>query len=232
MIPHRGSAYTHSYATMGRIWALGHRLGPGPGIRGRAATVAIAEPVPEQVDDEFRHPPPHSMMAGLWDAVPGIMNVPAVLIVVVLSLLLLMEGKTQESALVNRVTVALKLIVVLLFIALGWYINPANYEDYIPVNTGEFGHFGWSGVISRGIIFFAHIGFDAVSTAPHRKRKPQRDMPIGILGSSAICTVLYVLFGHVMTVSPTARSSPGPPDKLRSGGHRHRPHPYVGRGNS
>jgi APA family basic amino acid/polyamine antiporter len=91
--------------------------------------------------------------------------------------------------------------VVLIFIVLGWgYIDYANYTPYIPDNTGEFGHFGWSGVVrAAGIIFFAYIGFDAVSTAAQEAKNPKRDMPIGILVSLAICTVLYLLFAHVMT---------------------------------
>ena len=96
---------------------------------------------------------------------------------------------------------ALKVTVVLIFIFLGWgYINTANYEPYIPNNTGDFGSFGWSGIVrAAGIIFFAYIGFDAVSTAAQEAKNPKRDMPIGILMSLAICTVLYILFAHVMT---------------------------------
>jgi APA family basic amino acid/polyamine antiporter len=108
---------------------------------------------------------------------------------------------TKESASVNNFIVALKVSVVIIFILLGWgYINTANYTPYIPENTGNFGEFGWSGVVrAAGIIFFAYIGFDAVSTAAQEAKNPKRDMPIGILGSLAICTVLYIAFAHVMT---------------------------------
>ena len=182
MIPIAGSAYTYSYATMGRVWAwvIGWDLVLEYAVG--AATVAIAcGQYLNKLMINFGIHLPHQMMAGPWDEVPGIMNVPAVLIVVVLSLLLI-RG-TQESALVNGVIVALKLIVVLLFIALGWsYIDPANYIPYIPENTGVFGEFGWSGILQgAGIIFFAYIGFDAVSTAAQEAKNPQRDMPIGIL---------------------------------------------------
>jgi APA family basic amino acid/polyamine antiporter len=97
--------------------------------------------------------------------------------------------------------VVLKVAVVILFIAAGWsYINPANYTPFIPPNTGESGHFGWSGIVrAAGVVFFAFIGFDAVSTAAQEARKPQKDMPIGIIGSLVVCTILYVLFSHVLT---------------------------------
>jgi APA family basic amino acid/polyamine antiporter len=114
--------------------------------------------------------------------------------------LLLIKG-TQESASVNAIIVTLKVAVVLIFIILGWkYINTSNYHPYIPDNTGEFGHFGFSGIIrAAAIVFFAYIGFDAVSTAAQEAKNPKKDMPIGILGSLAICTILYILFAHVMT---------------------------------
>ena len=114
--------------------------------------------------------------------------------------IILMIG-ISESAGVNGAIVALKVTIVVLVIALGWaYIDRDNYVPFIPPNTGEFGHFGWSGVMrAAGMIFFAYIGFDAVSTAAQEAKKPQRDMPIGIIGSLAICTVLYVLFAYVMS---------------------------------
>ncbi|PZQ84236.1 MAG: amino acid permease, partial [Flavobacterium johnsoniae] len=129
----------------------------------------------------------------------GIINLPAVLIVMVMSLVLI-RG-TKESAFVNGIIVLLKVSVVLIFIAVGWqYIRPENYTPYIPENTGTFGEFGFSGIIrAAAIVFFAYIGFDAVSTAAQEAKNPKRDMPIGILLSLAICTVLYVLFAHVMT---------------------------------
>src|SRR5690606_18611475 len=130
--------------------------------------------------------------------VSGVMNLPAVFIIVVVSLIL-MKG-TQESALANAIIVALKVGVVLAFVILGWaYIKPENYQPYIPANTGIFGEFGFSGIIrAAAIVFFAYIGFDAVSTAAQETKNPKRDMPIGILGSLIVCTILYMLFAHVM----------------------------------
>lgn len=142
------------------------------------------------------------LVNGIWEGgthIIGYMNLPAVFIVVLMSLLLV-RG-TKESAFINGIIVALKVAVVLIFITLGWgFINSANYTPYIPENTGDFGSFGMSGVVrAAGIIFFAYIGFDAVSTAAQEAKNPKRDMPIGILVSLAICTVLYILFAHVMT---------------------------------
>jgi APA family basic amino acid/polyamine antiporter len=114
--------------------------------------------------------------------------------------LILIRG-TKESARLNNFVVILKVAVVLAFIFLGWaYINPANYDPYIPDNTGKFEHYGWTGVVTgAAVVFFAFIGFDAVSTAAQEAKNPQKDMPIGILGSLVICTILYVLFAYVMT---------------------------------
>jgi len=114
--------------------------------------------------------------------------------------MLLMIG-IKESARTNGIIVVIKLAVVATLIGVGWmYINRANYVPYIPKNTGEFGHFGLSGIMmGAGTIFFAYIGFDAVSTAAQEAKNPQKDMPVGIIGSLAICTVLYVLFAVVLT---------------------------------
>src|SRR6202012_4948121 len=143
----------------------------------------------------------------------GIMNAPALIILLLLSLLLI-KG-TQESATVNAVIVFIKVAIVLVFIAIGWqFINPANHHPYlIPANappaqlrdgtfysySGFFKH-GWGGVLTgAGIVFFAFIGFDAVSTAAQEAKNPKRDMPIGILGSLVVCTILYILFSWVLT---------------------------------
>lgn len=133
----------------------------------------------------------------------GIMNIPALVILGLLSLLLI-RG-TRESAMVNAVIVFVKVAIVLVFIAIGWnYINPENHTPYIvpandPGHESFFTH-GWGGILfGAGIVFFAFIGFDAVSTAAQEAKNPKRDMPIGILGSLAICTVLYILFAHVLT---------------------------------
>jgi APA family basic amino acid/polyamine antiporter len=108
---------------------------------------------------------------------------------------------TQGSAVFNALVVSLKVLVVLVFIALGWqYIDPANYSPYIPPNTGVFGEFGISGIFrGAGVVFFVFIGFDIVATMAQETKNPQRNMPIGILGSLIVCTVLFVLFGYVMT---------------------------------
>jgi APA family basic amino acid/polyamine antiporter len=135
--------------------------------------------------------------------VHGIINLPALLILALLTLVLI-KG-TQESATLNAIIVAIKVTIVLVFIALGWhFINPTNYTPFlvpatVPGHEGVFAH-GWGGVLKgAGIVFFAFIGFDAVSTAAQEAKDPSRDMPIGILGSLAVCTILYVLFGHVLT---------------------------------
>jgi APA family basic amino acid/polyamine antiporter len=129
----------------------------------------------------------------------GFLNLPAAVIVVLMSLLL-MRG-TKESAMFNAVMVILKIAIVLLVITLGWsYMNPLNHVPMIPENTGNFGSFGVSGIFrGAALIFFAYIGFDAVSTAAQEARNPRRDLPIGILGSLFICTILYILFSWVIT---------------------------------
>lgn len=198
MIPVAGSAYTYSYATMGEFiaWIIGWDLVLEYAVG--AATVGISwSRYLVKFLEGFDIHLPASLTLGPWDG--GIINVPAVFIIILMSLLLI-KG-TKESALVNGIIVALKVAVVLVFIFLGWkYINNDNYNPYIPDNTGKFGEFGFSGIIrSAAIVFFAYIGFDAVSTAAQEAKNPKKDMPWGILGSLAICTVLYILFAHVMT---------------------------------
>src|SRR5678816_475775 len=198
MIPIAGSAYTYSYATMGEFiaWIIGWDLVLEYAVG--AATVSISwSRYFGRFMEGFGVHMPANMMGGPWDG--GIVNIPAVFIVILMSLLLI-RG-TSGSAKVNAFIVALKVSVVLVFIFLGWgYIHQSNYNPYIPDNTGKFGEFGFSGIIrAAAIVFFAYIGFDAVSTAAQETKNPRRDMPIGILGSLAICTVLYILFAHVMT---------------------------------
>lgn len=198
MIPVAGSAYTYSYATMGEFlaWIIGwdlvleYAVGAATvGISWSRYLVKFLQYFNIHLGPEYTSSP--------FDG--GIINVPAVFIIILMSLLL-MKG-TKESAFVNGVIVTLKVAVVLIFIALGWqYIQPQNYTPYIPENTGTFGEFGFSGIVrAAAIVFFAYIGFDAVSTAAQEAKNPKRDMPIGILLSLAICTVLYILFAHVMT---------------------------------
>ena len=198
MIPVAGSAYTYSFATMGEFvaWIIGWDLVLEYAVG--AATVSISwsrylgkflSGYGIHIDDAYMLSPFEG----------GIINVPAVMIVMIMSLILI-RG-TRESAFVNGIIVLLKVTVVLVFIAVGWqYIRPENYTPYIPENTGKFGEFGFSGIIrAAAIVFFAYIGFDAVSTAAQEAKNPKRDMPIGILLSLAICTILYILFAHVMT---------------------------------
>lgn len=198
MIPVAGSAYTYSYATMGEFlaWIIGWDLVLEYAVG--AATVGISwSRYLVRFLEGFDVHLPTELTVGPWDG--GIINLPAVFIIVLMSLLLI-KG-TRESAFVNAIIVGLKVTVVLIFIILGWqYINNSNYTPYIPDNTGTFGDFGFSGIIrAAAIVFFAYIGFDAVSTAAQEAKNPKRDMPIGILGSLAICTILYILFAHVMT---------------------------------
>ena len=198
MIPVAGSAYTYSYATMGEFiaWVIGWDLVLEYAVG--AATVGISwSRYLVKFLESFGLHLDHHFTVGPWDG--GIINLPAVFIIVLMSLLLI-KG-TSESAKVNAVIVGIKVIVVLIFIFLGWgYINTSNYTPYIPPNTGKFGEYGFSGIIrAAAIVFFAYIGFDAVSTAAQEAKNPKKDMPIGILGSLAICTILYIVFAHIMT---------------------------------
>jgi APA family basic amino acid/polyamine antiporter len=136
--------------------------------------------------------------AGL-EVVPGMINLPAMVLIGLMSTLLVIGIK--ESASFNNLIVFVKVAIVLLVIGFGFmYVNTGNWHPFIPQNTGESGHYGWSGIVrGAAVVFFAYIGFDAVSTAAQEARNPQRDMPIGILASLAICTILYILMALVMT---------------------------------
>ncbi len=205
MMPIAGSAYTYSYVTMGEFiaWTIGWALVLEYALG--AATVAISwseylnNLVGGRIPFEWCHSPLEVSSGG----VHGIVNIPALCILVLLTLLLI-KG-TQESSTVNAVIVALKVSIVIVFILVGWqFVNPANHTPYLipasePGHAGTF-HHGWGGVLGgAGIVFFAFIGFDAVSTAAQEAKNPTRDMPIGILGSLAVCTFLYVTFSYVLT---------------------------------
>jgi basic amino acid/polyamine antiporter, APA family len=202
MIPVAGSAYTYSYATMGEFiaWIIGWDLVLEYAVG--AATVGISwSGYLVKFLAGFDIHLPNDLTVGPWDG--GIINLPAVFIIVLMSLLLI-KG-TKESAFVNSIIVTVKVAVVLTFIILGWqYINTSNYDPYLipatePGHESFFNH-GFGGVIrAAAIVFFAYIGFDAVSTAAQEAKNPKRDMPWGILGSLVICTILYILFAHVMT---------------------------------
>jgi APA family basic amino acid/polyamine antiporter len=208
MIPVAGSAYTYAYATMGELvaWIIGWDLVLEYAVG--AATVATSwSRYLNSLLLDFGIALPPRLIAAPFEAVKladgtvttGIVNLPAIFIIVMVSLLLI-RG-ISESSRVNNFIVVVKVAIVLAVIGFGAaYVNTANYSPFIPANQGTFGHFGLSGIMrAAGVIFFAYIGFDAVSTAAQETVKPQRDMPIGILGSLAICTVLYVLFSLVLT---------------------------------
>jgi APA family basic amino acid/polyamine antiporter len=198
MIPVAGSAYTYSFATMGEFvaWIIGWDLVLEYAVGAATVSISWSRYLGKFLGSYGIHLDDRYMLSPVEG---GIINLPAVLIVVVMSMILI-RG-TRESALVNNIIVLLKVSVVLVFIAVGWqYIRPENFDPYIPENTGTFGEFGFSGIIrAAAIVFFAYIGFDAVSTAAQEAKNPKRDMPIGILLSLGICTVLYILFAHVMT---------------------------------
>lgn len=197
MIPVAGSAYTYSYATMGEFmaWIIGWDLVLEYALG--AATVGVSwSSYLNQLLAQYDMAIPPEFSSSPSEG--GIINLPAIFIVCALSLLL-MRGM-RESASVNNILVIVKVAVVILFIILGWkFINPEFHTPFIPENTG--GAFGGIPGIAAGaaLVFFAFIGFDAVSTAAQEAKNPQKGMPIGILGSLAVCTILYVLFSYVMT---------------------------------
>jgi APA family basic amino acid/polyamine antiporter len=208
MVPVAGSAYTYSYATMGELfaWIIGWDLVLEYSVG--AATVAISwsQYLVRFLAKYDLHIPAQLVMSPFetstladGSTISGLINLPAILIVLAITAIII-RG-TQGSALFNAIVVALKVSVVLVFIALGWkYIDPANYQPYIPANTGKFGEFGWSGILrGAGVVFFVFIGFDIVATMAQEAKNPQRNMPIGIIGSLLVCTVLFVVFGYVMT---------------------------------
>lgn len=197
MIPVAGSAYTYSYATMGEFmaWIIGWDLVLEYALGAATVGVSWSSYLNQLLAQYNMAIPPEFSSA---PAEGGIINLPAIFIVCLLSLLL-MRG-TKESAFVNNILVVVKVAVVLVFIILGWkFINPEFHTPFIPENTG--GKFGGLPGIAAGaaLVFFAFIGFDAVSTAAQEAKNPQKGMPIGILGSLVICTILYVLFSYVMT---------------------------------
>jgi APA family basic amino acid/polyamine antiporter len=206
-VPVAGSAYTYAYATLGEFvaWIIGwdlileYALGAATVAVGWSGTLVT---LLGQLGLSF--PAALSAAPGTLVAVAGgepvtaVFNLPAVLVTAAVTALLIVG--VSESATVNSVIVVVKVAVVLVVIGAGaFFIDPANWHPFIPENTGRFGEYGWSGVLrGAGVIFFAYIGFDAVSTSAQEAKNPQRDMPLGILGSLAVCTVLYVLVSGVM----------------------------------
>jgi len=212
MIPVAGSAYTYSYATMGEFiaWIIGWDLVLEYALGAATVSISWSRYLVKFLAYYDIHLPAQVTMspfetATLLDGtvVSGMFNLPAVFIIVLMSFVLI-RG-TSESAFINGLIVAIKVVIVFIFILLGWkYINADNYSPYFipadkPGHESMFTH-GWGGVIrAAGIVFFAYIGFDAVSTAAQEAKNPKKDMPIGILVSLFICTILYILFAHVMT---------------------------------
>jgi basic amino acid/polyamine antiporter, APA family len=214
-VPIAGSAYTYAYATMGEFiaWIIGwdlileYALGATTVAIGWSGYVVsflrdlgIAVP-PQFADSPFAY----DAAARTWHATGALLNVPAMLVIVAISALLVIG--THESARANNVIVLIKVSIIVIFVATGaWFVSTSNWVTsnnpqgaFIPPNIGP-GQFGWSGILrGAAVVFFAYIGFDAVSTAAQEAKNPKRDMPIGILGSLVICTILYVAVALVLT---------------------------------
>jgi len=209
MIPIAGSAYTYGYATLGELvaWIIGWDLILEYLFAASTVAVGWSGYFSAFVRDYLHIDMPAALttapfaVEGTHTLVPtgAIINLPAMLLIGLLTSLLVIG--IQESARLNNAIVFVKVAIVFLVIGFGFmYVVPSNWEPFIPPNTGEFGQFGYSGIVrGAGVIFFAYIGFDAVSTAAQEAKNPQRDLPIGILASLAICTVLYILMALVMT---------------------------------
>ena len=198
MIPVAGSAYTYSYATLGEFiaWVIGWDLVLEFAVSSATVSISWSRYFVKLLEG-FNIHLPVELTACPWDG--GWVNLPAAFIIILMSLLLI-RG-TESSSKVNSFIVVLKVVVVIIFITLGWkYIRTENYTPFIPENTGNWGEFGFSGILrAAAIVFFAFLGFDAVSTAAQETKNPKKNMPIGIIGSLIICTVLYILFAYVLT---------------------------------
>src|SRR6187397_2129088 len=202
-----GSAYTYGYATLGEFfaWIIGWDLILEYALGAATVAVGWSGHLTSFLHDFLGITIPASLASAPCSIVPAAgcnpdayLNLPAVLIAIAVTVLIVIGIK--ESANVNSVIVVIKVAVVLIVILGGAaYVNSANWQPIIPPNTGHFGEYGWSGVLrGAGVIFFAYIGFDAVSVAAQEAKNPQRDMPIGILGSLVVCTILYILVSGVM----------------------------------
>ncbi len=221
MIPVAGSAYTYAYATMGEFlaWIIGwdlileYSLGAATVAVGWSGyVVSFLRDMGVAIPLEWANPRGADIIVDGQVVGTGIFNVPAALIALLVTTLLVVG--IRESASANAVIVVIKVAVVLLFISFGAaFVNPDNCSQFIPASTGTYGEFGWSGVVrAAAVVFFAYIGFDAVSVAAQEAKNPQKDMPIGILASLAICTALYILVSLVLTgvVSYTTLNVPDP----------------------
>jgi APA family basic amino acid/polyamine antiporter len=205
MIPLCGSAYTYAYSTIGEIfaWIIGWDLILEYLVGSATVAVGWSGYVISFLSDIGIHFPAALCNAplvfkGSWAASGAIINLPAILIVLAVTIILILG--IRETSNVNAVIVAIKIAIILLFVGFCFpYVHPQNWVPFIPPSTG-FGHYGWTGIMAgAGVIFYAYIGFDAVTTAAQETKNPQRDLPIGILGSLVICTILYVLVSLVLT---------------------------------
>jgi len=212
MIPMAGSAYTFTYATLGEFvaWIIGWDLVLEYSLASATVSAGWSGYVMSFLRDFGIHIPARLSSAPyIYDAVTqgwvstgAVVNLPAVLIVALVTILLVVG--IRESANVNTAIVFIKIGVIVTFILAGVaFVHRANWHPFIPPNSGQFGHYGWSGVLrGAAVVFVAYIGFDAVSTAAQEARNPQRDMPVGIIGSLIICTLLYI---QPQTWEPTYR---------------------------
>lgn len=208
MIPVSGSAYTYAYCTLGEsiAWIIGWNLSLEYMMAAAAVAVGWSEYVVNILNEWGMHLPGMLVNAPFGKTAAGhlgltgaIVNLPAVLIILALGWICYVG--VRESSMANNVMVVIKVVVILVFICAGIsYIDTANWHPFIPASTGKFGEFGWSGVLQgAGIIFFSYIGFDAASTTAREARNPQRDVPLGILGTLVISAALYMGMGAVMT---------------------------------
>ena len=208
LIPVAGSAYTYAYAALGQIFAMiiGWDLileylfavsTVSSGWSGYA--LSFLNDFGITLPPALSAPPFEFSVVSGWSATGALFNAPAVFIIVLLTFLV--SVGIRESVFANRVIVVVKVTAIVLFVGFGaWYVKAANWTPFIPQNTGEFGIYGWSGVFrGAAVVFFAYIGFDAVSTAAQETKNPQKVMPIGILTSLAVCTVLYILVALTLT---------------------------------
>ncbi len=209
LVPKSGSAYSYAYCTLGELvaWFIGWDLmleylvaSGSVAVGWSAYMVSLLNQIGIHLPDALTHAP-FAKGAGHWSLTTtgALINLPAVLIVAVITGLCYIG--IRQTSFINSVIVVVKVAVIVLFIGFGaFYVNPDYWTPFVPENTGRFGHFGWSGVAqAAGIIFYAYIGFDCVSTAAQEAKNPQRDMPIGILVSLLICTLLYVAVTLVLT---------------------------------
>jgi basic amino acid/polyamine antiporter, APA family len=210
MVPVAGSAYAYSYATLGEgiAWFVGWNLILEYMMAASVVAVGWSRYFVKLLEHYGINFIPAALSSAPFEATEGsyqvhasgaYVNLPA--IVIVAAATALCYKGIKESAVVNTIIVAIKVGIVMAVIGFGMrYVNTANWTPYIPPNTGVSGEFGWSGIFqASAIIFFAYIGFDGVSTVAQEAKNPQRDIPVGMLGSLAICTVLYILMSSTLT---------------------------------